>query len=92
MQLSPDFLVQFPVEVFGETGPGYVSAEAIGLSDDLGADLVSWQRWFDDHMDTGREPMELGLRSEWDEWSRRGDELLERLKQELGPDFDVRRV
>lgn len=56
VQLSPDFFVEFPVEVFVETGPGYVP----------------------------------GSRSDWDEWRRQGDQLLERLRQALGVDFDVR--
>lgn len=90
VRLSPDFYVEFPVEVFAEHGPGYVSAEMLGLSDELGSDLTAWQRWFDDHTDTGREPMEMGPESEWDEWSRLGDALRARLRQELGPGFDVR--
>lgn len=90
VQLSPDFLVEFPVEVFAAHGPGYVSAEMLGLSDELGSDLTAWQRWFDDHTDTGREPMELGPEPEWDDWRRQGDALRARLRQELGPGFDVR--
>jgi hypothetical protein len=90
VQLSPDFFVDFPVEVFGEHGPGYVSAEMLGVSDELGSDLPTWQLWFDDHMDTGREPMEMGPQPEWDEWESRGEALLQRLRTELGPDFDVR--
>jgi hypothetical protein len=90
VQLSPDFFVDFPVEVFTETGPGYVSAQMLGVSDQLGSDLTAWQRWFNDHTDTGSEPMELGPQSEWDEWGRQGAGLLDRLKLELGPDFDIR--
>jgi len=82
--------VNFPVEVFDEHGPGYVSAEMLGVSDELGSDLTTWQRWFDDHVDTGREPMEIGPKPEWDEWERQGEALLQRLQAELGPEFDVR--
>ncbi len=90
VQLSPDVGVDLPVEVYARTGPGYVSAQALGLSVGLEGDLLRWQRWYEGHVDTSQEPMEQGSADEWADWRHQGDSLVQRLQEELGPGFEVR--
>lgn len=92
VQLSPDLGVEFPVEVFVENGPGYVRSETLGLSRKLVEELTQWQRWWEDHVDVNGDEVTGGAEAEWQSWSTQGDRLVERLRQELGSTFHVRRV
>ena len=92
MQLSPDVGVDYPIEVFDENGPGYVAPRALGLSRVLEEDLTRWQRWWEDHVDVGGDEVSDGSDDEWRAWSEEADRLLKRLRQELGPGFQVRSV
>jgi hypothetical protein len=92
VQLSLDIGVEFPVEVFGERGPGYVGPGTLGLSRDLEVGLTRWQLWWADHVEvcgdevTGRTIHERG------DWSQEGNRLRERLGQQLRSRFRVRSV
>ena len=89
VQLTPDYLVTFPVEVFDATGPGYVARGTLGLAPDLEDELVEWQRWWEAHM-VDYEP--VGADDEWRAWANTGERLVERVQHELGPGFSVRMV
>lgn len=94
VQLSPEVFVDFPVEVFDHRGPGYVSAETLGISQPLEVDLTRWLRWWQDRVgfgDEGGEDEEMDA-DEWRQWNEDGARLLERLKDELGPGFEVHQV
>lgn len=92
VQLSSEVGVEFPVEVFDERGPGYVGSGTLGLSRELAHGLVLWHRWWEDHVDWCGSEETAGTDEEWREWSEEGDRLLERLRQQLGPAFQVQRV
>lgn len=90
----PDYTVEgSALRVMWDTGAGPLWADgdgllpvgpdwlkrALGLSDALVADLLAWQR----HMDAAKYPPTPGLDQE-------AEELVERLRDEVGHRFDVR--
>ena len=94
VQLSCDFTVGFPVEVFVDGHPGYVGPEMLGISDGLATDLTEFQRWWEAHSsfddDLEDEDQESPAeKAEWRRWQEDGASLVERLKTELGPGFEV---
>jgi hypothetical protein len=90
LQLSCETGVDFPVEVFDERGPGFVGTGTLGLSRDLENDLIRWQRWWENHVDEYGTEATGGTDAQWQSWSTTADRLAERLRQELGPAFQVR--
>jgi hypothetical protein len=93
VQLSPEIQVTFPVEIFfDERGPGYVPAADLGLSVELEEELTTWLHWWQTHVDPGGEEVIAGTRGQWRQWNEDGDRLLQRLREELGPGFQVRWV
>jgi hypothetical protein len=54
--------------------------------------LVLWHRWWEDHVDWCGSEETAGTDEEWRAWSEEGDRLLERLREQLGPAFQVQRV
>jgi hypothetical protein len=94
IQLSPEVLVEFPVEVFVGHGPGYVTAHMLGISPELEADLSQWLRWWQARVGLGDIDDEEvdDEASEWSHWNQAGDRLCQRLKEELGPGFHVSRT
>jgi hypothetical protein len=92
VQLSADLGVDFPVEVFDEHGPGYVTPGSLGLSSELEEDLMRWQRWWEDHINGDGDEIAGGTDDEWRAWMLQRDALVERLRQELGDGFCVRSV
>jgi len=90
VQVSPEILVDFPVEVFDETGPGFVRAGSLGISVALQQELIVWLRWWQVHVNVNGDEVIAGDEDEWRRWERDGSSLRERLQQELGPDFSVR--
>ena len=88
MQLSPEVLVEFPVEVFLGHGPGHATAHMLGISPELEADLVQWLRWWQERVGLGGiDDEELGdvEAAEWNHWNLAGHRLCQRLQEELGP-------
>ena len=92
VQLSSEVGVELPVEVFDERGPGYVGPGTLGLSRELVHGLVPWHRWWEDHVDWCGSEEAAGTDEEWREWSEEVDRLLARLREQLGPAFQVHRV
>ena len=94
IKLSPEVLVDFPVEVFVGRGPGYVRAHMLGISPQLEVDLIQWLRWWQERVGLGDiddEEVDDEESAEWSHWDQAGDELCQRLKEELGSGFDVSR-
>jgi hypothetical protein len=94
VHLSPEVMVNFPVEVFASHGFGYVSAEMLGLSPELAADLIRWLRWWQERVGPGDDDEEGDdeveeAADEWRRWTDDGTRLLRRLKDELGTGFDI---
>jgi hypothetical protein len=91
VRLSPEVGVDFPVEVFAGHGFGYVNGPMLGISPGLEADLIRWQRWWQDRVGWGDEDDDASVDAsgEWTRWHDGGAALRERLEVELGPGFDV---
>lgn len=93
LRLSPDYFC-YPVwhddgeitEEFGDIDP-----RTLRITDSLAADLIAWSDWFDRGID-----MDDFRESKWSEedkkaFYRAGEQLLERLRAELGSGFSVRK-
>ncbi|CAN5146992.1 hypothetical protein BH09ACT12_BH09ACT12_37010 [soil metagenome] len=89
VQLSPEQGVAFPVEVFGEHGPGFVGQGTLGLSLHLEDALMCWLRWWQRHVSPGGDEVVDGDDVEWRRWSHEGERLRQALQQELGREFLV---
>lgn len=90
VHLSPDWLVELPVEVVDAGQPGYLEAEMLGISDGLARDLVAFQAWWEEH--TGLDDVvegEIDANPDWAAWDREGWDLVVRLQTELGPRYEV---
>ncbi len=90
VHLSVDWSVEFPVEVFINGYPGYVSPRMLGVSEELTNDLKSFQQWWEEHSSTDDPDLFEGLGDEpadapeWSDWFQIGRRLVERLQAELG--------
>ncbi len=89
VHLSPDWGIEFPVEVVVDGGPGYVDAATLGVSDRLAGDLTAWQAWWDDHTSLGQGVDGDGTDPGWARWQQEGAELVKRLQAELGDRCEV---
>lgn len=92
VQLSCDWFVGFPVEMFVEGQPAYVGPEMLGLSQALTDDLIAHQRWWEEHAsfdDDGERSEGDVERAGWRRWGEDGAYLVERLRTELGPGYEV---
>ena len=73
---------------------GYVGPEMLGISRSLAEDLRAFQRWWEEHGDplgdaSDQELDAMEQEPEWLRWEATGWQLLERLRRELGPRYDV---
>lgn len=94
VRLSPEVLVEFPVEVFLGHGLGYVTGRMLGIRPELEADLIQWLRWWQERVGLGDVDDEEvdDEAADWSHWNQAGDRLCQRLKEELGPEFHVSRT
>jgi hypothetical protein len=92
-QLSAEVLVDFPVEVFIQGNPGFVTAEMLGVSPRLERDLVAWLRWWQGHvgLDGGDDDQGPEHPEGWRIWAQQRELLTVRLCQELGPGVEAQR-
>jgi hypothetical protein len=89
VHLSPDLFVGFPVEVVEGGSPGYVSAHMLGISDVLARDLEAFQEWWE-NLGGGDDDLVPGPQDPaWRQWDAEGWQLVKRLQDELGPEYDV---
>jgi hypothetical protein len=66
----------------------------LGLSQELGADLMSWLKWWQEHAERDDDDADgveedAGNVAAWGRWREDGARLLDRLRDELGPGFEV---
>jgi hypothetical protein len=75
---------------------GYVDPEMLGISASLAEDLRDFQRWWEEHSDLDDDEEQDDEEDDvveedpaWAQWRATGWQLVERLRVELGPRYEV---